>query len=59
MKITFSNVQPNSKESKIWLDEKGQLRTYNQKQQKWTHGTVSSEPDDKPEDTPEQSREME
>lgn len=58
MKITFSNVQPNSKESKIWLDEKGQLRTYNQKQQKWTHGTVSSEPDDKPEDTPELPREI-
>ena len=53
MKITFSNIQPNSKESKIWLDEKGQLRTYNQRQQKWIHGTVSSEPDDKPEDTPE------
>ena len=58
MKITFSNVQPNSKESKIWLDEKGQLRTYNQKQQKWAHGTVSSEPDDKPEDTPEVPREI-
>lgn len=59
MKITFSNVQPNSKESKMWLDEKGQLRTYNQKQQKWTHGTISSESDDKPDDKPEQSREME
>ena len=53
MKITYSNVQPNSKESKIWLDSKGQLRTYNQRQQKWAHGTVSSEPDDEPEDTPE------
>lgn len=35
------------------MKKKVSLRTYNQRQQKWIHGTVSSEPDDKPEDTPE------
>ena len=48
MKIIFSNVQPNSKESKIWLNEKGQLRTYNQKQQKWAQSSISSKPEDEP-----------
>ena len=66
MKITYSNVQPNSKESKLWLDSKGQLRTYNTRQFKWIQGSLSKPddtPDDKPDDTPseepEEHREIE
>ena len=34
-KLIFSNIQPNSKESKIWLNVNGQLKTYNSYKQRW------------------------
>ena len=45
-KIIFSNIQPNPKESKIWLNVNGQLKTYNSYKQRW--GILISN-NDKPE----------
>lgn len=34
-KIFYGDIQPNPKESKIWLNVNGQLKTYNQHKQSW------------------------
>ena len=34
-KVKFGSVQPNPKESKVWLTPKGELKTYNSKQKKF------------------------
>lgn len=34
-KVKFGGVQPNPKESKVWLTPKGELKTYDSKQKKF------------------------
>lgn len=36
-KIFYGNIRPNPKESKIWLNGKGNLSTYNSTKQKWNN----------------------
>ena len=50
-KIIFSNIQPNPKESKIWLNSKGQLTTYNRNKQRW--GTLTQS-NDRPGELPDE-----
>lgn len=49
-KVKFGGVQPNPKESKMWLHPHNGLKTYNQKKQEWTGGGSSNDaPTDEPE----------
>ena len=34
-KIFYGNIQPNPKESKIWLSKNGKLKTFNSKTKKY------------------------
>ena len=42
-KVKFGGVQPNPKESKVWLHPHDGLKTYNQKKQEWTGGGSSND----------------
>lgn len=49
-KVSFGGIQPNPKESKVWLHPHDGLKTYNQKKQVWTGGGSSNDaPTDEPE----------
>lgn len=55
MKMIFSKTQPNPKECKVWLDEHGQLKVYNQSTQKWIKTSTSGNTSENaPENSPEQ-----
>ena len=45
-KIVYSNIQPNPKESKVWLHPHDGLKTYNQQKQEWGGTTGGSSNDD-------------
>ena len=42
-KVKFGGIQPNPKESKVWLHPHDGLKTYNQKKQVWTGGGSSND----------------
>ena len=48
-KVSFGGIQPNPKESKVWLHPHNGLKTYNQKKQVWTGGGSNDTPIDEPE----------
>lgn len=45
-KIVYSNIQPNPKESKVWLHPHDGLKTYNQKKQEWSQSTNNGSTND-------------